>query len=554
MKYRARGRDFAVILAALYEKRVTLIVWLIGGALAMYFEAIAIAVELRDFPGGGAALAKSIYPTIEGMRLIRWPADRLDTLGGYLAYHNVVLFNYFFAIFAAVQGARLIRNLEQTRMIELFLATGISRVRFLILRAIAFYLSMVVISLGTGVATALAMWASDEPTTAGSIITLLAGGICVSPFFGLAILISQFVGNSRSASGITAIVVTFIYAIGNISDKYSWLAWFKYLSPFYYANLSRPLIPGFGTNYWSWFAMLAVGIILVIWSGRFFAARDIESVVIKPAMRSMQREDKLSGAIPKSEYVPKSITGDLLWRQRYGLLAWTLATMAFIGLFISLMNGVIDVWKEFAFLQQFAAAGYGNTPAEQYLALVYEVVPPFLAGYIIFQSSNRTQDLVQGRLALFLSAPISWSRLIINRVLANMVAVAIISAGAIGTILIGSFLQGSKLYLPDVARFTLMILLFGLALTVITEFLVILMRERTTTQAATVYIAAAWLVVFMAPYLNWPDWIVHLSIFDALGHPFVKFPSITKISFLAALAIPGLYLTIKVANQTPKTR
>ena len=80
----------------------------------MYFEALAIAAELRDFPGGPEVLAKSIMPTIEAMRIIRWPADRLDTLGGYLAYHNITLFNYFLALYAALQGARLIRRLEET--------------------------------------------------------------------------------------------------------------------------------------------------------------------------------------------------------------------------------------------------------------------------------------------------------------------------------------------------------------------------------------------------------------------------------------------------------
>ena len=104
------NKGLALIFSSLREKRGTILAWALGGALAMYFEALAIAAELRDFPGGPEVLARSIYPTIEGMRLIRWPADRLDTLGGYLAYHNVVIFNFFLAIFAGVQGARLLRH------------------------------------------------------------------------------------------------------------------------------------------------------------------------------------------------------------------------------------------------------------------------------------------------------------------------------------------------------------------------------------------------------------------------------------------------------------
>src|SRR5665648_1277255 len=65
-----------------------------------------MAVEMKDFPGGSQALAASISASAEAMRPLRWPAERLDTLGGYLTYHNVILFNLILAIYGAVQGAR----------------------------------------------------------------------------------------------------------------------------------------------------------------------------------------------------------------------------------------------------------------------------------------------------------------------------------------------------------------------------------------------------------------------------------------------------------------
>ncbi len=122
----------------------------------MYFEALAIAAELKDYPGGPEILAKSIMPTIEAMRIIRWPADRLDTLGGYLAYHNITLFNYFLALFAALQGARLIRRLEESGDIEFYLAAKTTRTKLLVVRSCAYFSSQLVISFGLGVATAFA--------------------------------------------------------------------------------------------------------------------------------------------------------------------------------------------------------------------------------------------------------------------------------------------------------------------------------------------------------------------------------------------------------------
>ena len=102
LRFRVDSPSAHLFLATLREKRTTTLTWLVAGGLAMYFEAVAIAAELRDFPGGPVALSRSIMPTIEAMRIIRWPADRLDTLGGYLAYHNITLFNFFLALYLGI--------------------------------------------------------------------------------------------------------------------------------------------------------------------------------------------------------------------------------------------------------------------------------------------------------------------------------------------------------------------------------------------------------------------------------------------------------------------
>jgi ABC-2 type transport system permease protein len=513
----------------------------------MYFEALAIAAELRDFPGGPKALATSIYPTIEGMRIIRWPADRLDTLGGYLAYHNIVLFNFFLAIFASIQGARLVRHLEESRDVEFFLATGLSRNRLVVIRTISYAIAQLVISFSLGIATAYALVASDSPNTLGAIITLLAGGICIFPFFGLGLLISQYFESARTAAGITAVIVTFIYVLDNISGKYGWLDWFSYISPFHYANLSRPVIPGFQSNYLSWLLMIAVGLVLVLMAIRIFAARDIGSTSVKV-------RERRNAELKSSGFVPKGLVGDFLWRQRIGLLAWTIATSSFIGVFVAMMGGILDIWREFAFLEQFASFGLGTTPEEQYLAMVYEILPPFLTAFIITQGARWTADLNQGRVQLFLSAPISWSGLIFRRVIATIIGSWLIISFAIATATIGAVAQGIDGYVIETIRVLLMLMLFVLAFTSATALLVAMLRRKNMTQVISIYVGAAWLIGFMAPYLDWPSWVVRFSIFDALGHPFVEMPSRFNLALMLMLAIPGLFLATRIAERSPKSQ
>lgn len=507
----------------------------------MYFEAIAIAAELRDYPGGPQALAKSIMPTIEGIRIIRWPADRLDTLGGYLCYHNVVLFNYFLALFAAVQGARLIRHIEENGTISFLLSATATRTQLVSLRSMAYFLSQIIISLGLGAGTALALIASDEPNTSGSFITLLAGGICIFPFFGAGLFISQFVKNSRTASGITSILVTVIYVLGNIGDKYSWLTWIKYISPFHYANLSRPIIPGFSTNYWSWFAMLVAGILFIVISIKLLNKRDIGAVSVERIANGKR--------VRSSRFVPKTLVGDSLWRQRYGLIAWVVTSSIFIGVFISMMNGIVGIWEDFAFLQQFAAGGFGDTAAKQYLAMVYEILPPFLAGFVITQSSRWTLDLNQGRVPLFLSTPISMNRLIFGRVITTLIGAELMIIFNLVTVAISSTIQNVELYPASIFRVFVMTNLFVLAFTAISALLVAILHGKSATQIVAIYIGAAWMIVFMAPYLNWPSWVVRFSIFDAFGHPFVKWPSNINFLFIGAAVLIGLLGSALVSNR-----
>ena len=513
----------------------------------MYFEAMAIAAELRDYPGGPTALAKSIMPTIEGMRILRWPADRLDTLGGYLTYHNVTLFTYFLGLFAVMQGARLVRHLEEEKTIEFYLSTGVSRSRIIWLRSSAYFSYQLIISLSLGLGTAFAMSASGEPNFSGSVITLLAGGICIFPFFALGLLISQFLHSAKTATGVGSILVTVLYILGNLADKYSWLTWIKYASPFYYANLSRPIIPGFDTNYLSWFFMMFIGVGGIWCAVKLFERRDIGATTF-----ALDRHDIDAKTKEKATFVPASLVGDMIWRGRYAIVAWVLTTSAFIGVFISLMSGVVDIWEKFDFLQQFSSSGFGKTAQQQYLAMVYEILPPFITAFIITQAAKWTADLRQGRVQLFLSSPITWNRLISARFIATMIVSEILILSVILTSIVGSQLQNVAIYPAAIARVFLLYNLLAIAFTSLCTVIVLLLRGKNPTHLLSIYVGAAWLIVFMAPYLKWPEWTVRISIFDAFGHPFVAWPDSRNFAVIALLTIPSLLLSYVLAHRTPK--
>ena len=532
-------------MASWREQRASLIAWIIGGSAAMYFEAAAIAAELRDFPGGAKALAASVTPTIEAIRILRWPADRLDTLGGYLAYHNVTLVSYFIAIYLAIRGAKVIRHLEESGTADFYLATGLSRSRLVWIRSLGTFLSLVLVGLCLGLATGFSMAASGEPTWSGSVVTLVAAVLTMFPFFAVAAVMSHLTSTSRVAAGITVIGLTILYVAGNLAGRYSWLEWIQYLSPFYYASWSRPLIPGFEANYWSWLGTTVVALSLLWLSVALLARRDIGSALWLGAFSART----VNGG---RGFVPKTLYGDSLWRYRYGLIGWIVTTAAFVGVFIALMNGIVDIWSQFDFLTQFEQAGFGSSPAQQFQALVYDIIPPFVAGYIVMQSAHWAADSREGRLQLIFSTPVSAARLCVVRLVSTMTGVLGICIASIGVIMAGSWLQSHPMNAGPALRFLSMVLLFALAFSLVSLVVIQIIRGRNITTALSVYVGAAWLMVFMAPYLQWPTWIVRLSIFEALGHPFVAWPGASHLAVLLGVSVAGLALALGLGSKMAK--
>ncbi len=104
--------------------RMGIAVWIVGGSLAMYAIAAGFASEVARFAGGAKAMAASMAAGVEALRLLRWPAERLDTLGGYLTYHNITMYVLFLSLYAAVAGARAVRGLETRHSLEEILAAA----------------------------------------------------------------------------------------------------------------------------------------------------------------------------------------------------------------------------------------------------------------------------------------------------------------------------------------------------------------------------------------------------------------------------------------------
>ena len=149
-------------------------------------------------------------------------------------------------------------------------------------------------------------------------------------FGSLALLISQFTQERGPAAGMTGglllvfIVVDMVHRVVPDTD------WLSRLSPVYYYNLSKPLVPSYGTDPVALLVMLALSVLLsgaAIW---LFVRRDIGGTVTLPGwLRLPERATPPERALPVNDWSLRSVYTRSLAMIAVPTAWWTLAIAGF---------------------------------------------------------------------------------------------------------------------------------------------------------------------------------------------------------------------------------
>jgi ABC-2 type transport system permease protein len=513
----------------------------------MYLIAVSLAHEMATFPGGPTALARSVRAGAEAMRPLRWPAERLDTLGGYLTYHNLILLTFFLSVYAAVQGARAIRAGEEQHSLEEVLATGRSRSAVVRDRALGFAVTLGLIWLGLGLGVAASMAAGHEPDLVGSLATVLVSCLCAMVAYGLGLLVSQLIGTSRSAAGVATLVVTVLYVGTNVWDEIGPFGVLRFLSPFHYANASRALVPGHGLDFISTAVLLAMSAALIAIAGWAFQRRDYASPLWRRRARS-----RVARPAPVQRAMLRTTWSAGLLRGRIGLLAWCVGMAAYSALLAALEPAVMDAWSAFESWAGFAGAGPGVAPGKAYLSLVGELAAIVVAAYVVTQAAGWVADLEQGRVEMVLAAPVSWSRLVWERLLAVILAAGALAVSCCAGLALAAAAAGVEVDIGGMARVTVGIVLLGAALAAVAAIVVAALRSGLAVVVLAVFLGTSYLLGVLVYLLGWPEWVNRLSVFGAFGHPYLEWPPLSGTLLLLVLAIPGGLAAAAIAEHTPK--
>lgn len=521
---------------ALRSHRVAAAAWALGLGGIMWVFGVGYALEIADFPGGGAGFAQAAEATAEAMRVARWPAERLDTIGGYVTYHNLTLFPLLLAVYAIVQGTQAIRGVEDRAVLETWLATGRTRTSILRDRALAFGAVLVAIALGLGAGTALGMDAAGETATRESFIqAALVVGVAAA-FYSLALLVSQLVASARTAAGIAALAMLALFVVNNLQGTLGPLEPIRWLSPFAYRQMSDVLIPGHTFDPWATFVLGALALAPVPLAAMAFQRRDLGAAL-------WHRR-----AVPQAARAFRAALGTRsLWtlglaEQRVGLAVWGAAAGAFLGMYAALGRPAIDVWEQATFLRALLARRSDASLEDQYLSFAVTILAPIAAAFAVAQAARWAGEAPEGRVEMVLSCPVRRWRLVLERLASLTVGALVLDAAGLAGFVVGARLADIPVRLDGLARTAWDVELLALAVGGVGA-LALQALPRAVAGALGALVGLSYLVTLLAPLFSWPEWALRLSIFDAFGEPYLELPRASGIVLLATLALGGAALT-----------
>ncbi len=163
-----------------------------------------------------------------------------STLEGFVTLEFFGMWLMFLVIFLCIKaGGSVAKHIEDKSM-DILLATGYSRERFLMEKLLAQMVFMVLVSLGAFLGVVLGTIFIGEPVPLGPYVLVFLGSIPIAlTFIGLAMLVSVLVDEGAKVTALMMGLVVGQYAVMIIANLSNWGDWMKYLSLFSYFNSSE---------------------------------------------------------------------------------------------------------------------------------------------------------------------------------------------------------------------------------------------------------------------------------------------------------------------------
>jgi ABC-2 type transport system permease protein len=232
----------SVYLKTLRGYRIAIVGWGYGMSL-LVVELVASTSAITQTAAGRASLQQIAAQ-------FTWNAApvAVDTPGGYATF-KLGLGILVLAIWPLLAASRTLRGEEESGSLDVLLATPHSRTRVALQKVAAIGTALLGMALLIGLVTFVAGaffkagYGFGDALLFGLNLALIA-----AVFGGVALLMSLLTFERRRAAGWTAAVLLIAAVVDMVHRIWPGTDWISAFSPVYYYNLSKPLVPSYGTT------------------------------------------------------------------------------------------------------------------------------------------------------------------------------------------------------------------------------------------------------------------------------------------------------------------
>jgi len=531
----------SVYLKTLRDYRIAILGWGIGMGLVIISPMASVAT-LISTPQARAALVALAAQ-------FAWNAEPVatGTVGGYATF-KIGIFIFLVGVWPLLAASRMLRGEEDRGSLDVLLSMPRTRARVALEKLAALWTALLAIGMIAGVLAYLGGVAfhGNFILLDGLLFGLDLALIC-AVIGCIALLISQFTHERGPAAGATGGLLIVFIVVDMVHRVVPNTEWVSRLSPIYYYNLSKPLIPSYGTSVGGMLVLLGLAVVLsgaAVW---LFVRRDVGDVVRIPGL-------PLRAAIP-SRALP---TGDWSLRSVYarslGMIAmptfwWTLLIAGFaawmvvvveqmVGKLNDLLNSSSGSSPALGILKNIG--GGGTALNSIFLGAMFELLPVLLMAFAVTQVSRWKTDEDEGRLEIILSTPQSRSKVLLGRFAALATAAVIVGVATLAATAGASALGGVKLDPTNLAEATLGMIPLGLLIAAIGYLASGWLRNAADTGLLSFLLAAWFFISFIGPDLKWPDITLRLSAFYYYGTPLLHGLELANLAVVVALGAAAL--------------
>ncbi len=228
-----------------------------------------------------------------------------------------------------------------------------------------------------------------------------------------------------------------------------------------------------------------------------------------------------------------------VYELRLGVIGWAVGTAILAFYLASVGRQTVDLIQGSpGFRAYLTAVGRGDP----YVALTgffwFGIALLLLAVYAITQVARWSADDNEGRLEMILSAPVSRTRMVVERAVALVLRLAIIVGVSSAALYLGGAAANIHFDLGELTVASLVLIPFGMTFAAIGAILAS-RAPRATVAVLTAFTFLSYLITQLGPLLRWPDWALKLSVFNLYGTPLTSGVDWPGLWIMTALTLVG---------------